>query len=269
MSKKEFSWPEGEEIVFVRPPVEEYHGKLDCYYDPELFPELSLLKDNWIGIRDEILDFEKRNGHLKGMSSLSHAETYGGEWTLIYLMSFSRIIHENKKLFPFTSSVIDKIPNIVFAAISILPPHTELAPHYGDTNGIVRTHLGLVIPAPHPQIAIKVGEEERGWKDGELLCFINVQKHSVWNRTDERRYILMVDFVPKVLEHRQAEICATGLGSQSFIFFYKRMALVRALPPFIHSFMCWSFALIWRVFLPFQRRFKFLGLGGSNVASGK
>ncbi len=269
MTNKQFTWPEGEELVFVRPPKEEYSGHLDYYYDPELFPELAPLKENWKGIRDEILAFEKAHGHISGMSSISHAETYGGEWTLIYLMSFSRIIHANKKLFPFISSVIDQIPSIVFAGISILPPHTELAPHFGDTNGIVRTHLGLIIPAPYPTIAIRVGNEERGWKDGEMLCFINVQKHSVWNRSNERRYLLMIDFVPQNLIHRKMEISAKGLGSQSFIYFYKNVALVRALPTFVHSFMCWLFAIIWRIFLPFQRRFAFLGLGGSNIATGK
>lgn len=266
---KQFIWPENEEIVFVRPPKEEYNGKLNCYYDPDLFPELAPLKENWEKIRDEILEFEKRNGPLSGMSSPSHAESYGGEWTLIYLMSFSRIIHENKKMFPFISSIVDQIPNIVFAAISILPPNTELAPHYGDTNGIIRTHLGLVIPAPYPTIAIKVGEEERGWKEGELLCFINVQKHSVWNRSDKRRYLLMVDFVPKPLQKLQMKISADGLGSQSFIYFYKRMSLVRLMPGFVHSLMCRTFSIIWRVYLPFQRRFTFLGLGGGNVALGK
>jgi len=269
MTAQQFAWPENEELVFVRPPVEEYKGHLDCYYDPALFPELAPLKENWKAIRDEVLEFEKKNGPLTGMSSLSHAETYGGNWTLIYLMSFSRIIHKNKAMFPVISSVIDQIPSIVFAAISILPPHTEIAPHFGDTNGIVRTHLGLIIPAPYPTIAIKVLEEERGWKEGELLCFINVQKHSVWNRSSERRYLLMVDFVPKNLVHRQAEICASGLGSQSFIYFYKNVALVRAMPAFVHNIMCSAFAFFWRIFLPFQRRFEFLGLGGGNMATGK
>lgn len=258
MSSKKFIWPKNEELVFVRPPKEEYNGQLDCYYSPDLFPELAPLKENWKAIRDEILEFEKKNGVLSGMSSLSHAETYGGNWTLIYLMSFSRIIHKNKANFPFISSIIDKIPNIVFTAISILPPHTEIAPHFGDTNGIIRTHLGLIIPAPYPTIAIKVGEEERGWKEGELLCFINVQKHSVWNRSNERRYLLMVDFIPNILKKRQMEISAKGLGSQSFIFLYKNISLIRYMPNIIYPFMCWIFAVIWRVYLPIQRRLKFL-----------
>jgi hypothetical protein len=258
MSTKQFIWPKAEELIFVRPPKEEYHGNLDSFYEPELFPELAPLKDNWKEIRNEIVEFEKRNGALSGMSSVNPASAYGGNWTLIYLMSFSRKNHKNRSDFPFICSIIDKIPNIVFAAVSVLPPHTELAPHFGDTNGIVRSHLGLIIPAEYPTIAIRVGEEERGWKEGELLCFINVQKHSVWNRSAERRYVLMIDFVPKILENRQEEICAKGLGSQSFIYLYKNISLVRKLPNFVYPFMCWVATLIWRIYLPFQRRLKFL-----------
>ena len=258
MSDK-FTWPDGEKIVYLRPPHEAYYGKLEPFYEPEAFPELAPLTQNWEGIRDEILAFEKEHGHLNIMNSLSPAQVEGaGKWNLTYLMSFRWKFHQNIKRFPFTWSVIEQIPNCVFAGISILPPHTEIKPHFGDTNAIVRAHLGLVIPASYPEIAIHVGEEECGWKEGELLCFINVTKHWVWNRTSHRRYVLMFDFIPKVLEHRTSEICSNALGSQSLIFFYKRFAFVRALPDFVHSFLCKAFALVWKIYLPIQRRLKFL-----------
>lgn len=192
------------------------------------------------------------------MSSVNPANVYGGNWTLIYLMSFLRKFHKNRERFPFTTSIIDQIPNAVFAAVSVLPPNTEIAPHYGDTNGIVRSHLALVIPAEYPTCAIKVGEEEMGWKEGELICFINVQKHTVWNKSPHRRYVLMIDFIPKPLQHRFMEISSKGLGSQSFIFFYKKFPFIQKLPEFIHNMMIAAFTLIWRIYLPFQRRVKFL-----------
>jgi aspartyl/asparaginyl beta-hydroxylase (cupin superfamily) len=154
--------------------------------------------------------------------------------------------------------VIDQVPNCVFAAVSVLPPNTEIAPHYGDTNGIVRSHLALVVPAEYPTIAIKVGEEVMGWKEGEMICFINFRKHQVWNRSDKRRYVLMVDFVPKPLQHRTMEICSKGLGSQSFIYVYKTIPLVKHLPEFAFGLMSAVATVIWRLYLPIQRRLKFL-----------
>ena len=259
MSEHTYVWPEGEKIVFIRPPVEEYHGNLEYFYSPDSFPELTPLTANWEGIRDEIISLEKKYGLLSGINSLSPAKVEGqGKWSLIYLMSFRWIFHKNQQRFPFTSSVIAQIPNCVFAGVSILPPHTEIKPHYGDTNAIIRTHLALIVPEPYPTIGIRVGDEEMGWEEGKLMCFINVQKHSVWNRSDKRRYVLMFDFVPKVWEHDLKKICADALGSQSFIFFYKRMALVRSLPISVHNMMCKVFAWIWRAYLPIQRRLKFL-----------
>jgi ornithine lipid ester-linked acyl 2-hydroxylase len=258
MTTTEYTWPQGEELVYVRPPVEEYHGKLDYFYSPDLFPELAPLKENWKEIRDEILRYEQNSGVLSGTSIYTVPPTAGGEWTVKYLMSFMMKYHKNRKDFPFICSIVDKIPNIVFTSISILSPHTEIKPHYGDTNGIVRAHLGLIIPAPYPTIAMRVGDEERGWQEGELLCFINVQRHSVWNRSSGRRYVLMVDFVPKNLEHRQMEICAKGLGSQSFIIVYNKIPFVKHLPAFVHTFMVQVASLFWRLFLPIQRRLSIL-----------
>src|SRR5690554_1184679 len=129
MSNKIFEWPKGEELVYVRPPNESYFGKLKPFYDSSAFPELQPLVDNWEGIRDEILEFEAKLGHIKFMNTLSHAEIGGeGMWSLTYLMSFRRKFHKNIDLFPFIWSVIEQIPNCVFAGISILPPKTEIKP---------------------------------------------------------------------------------------------------------------------------------------------
>jgi aspartyl/asparaginyl beta-hydroxylase (cupin superfamily) len=258
MQGKGFEWPEEEEIVYVRPPVEEYNGNLPNFYDPAIFEELIPLKENWMAIREEVLAYEKKMGELRDMDSHSPPENTANLWSHTYLMSYLRIFHKNRKKFPVLSSVIDQIPSCTYATISVLPPNTSILPHYGDTNGVVRTHLGLIIPAPAPTIAITVGDEQRGWEEGELLCFTIVNKHQVWNKSDKRRYIVILDFVPKPLLDRKMEICTKTLGSQSFTYLYKQFALVRMLPEFIHSFLCFIFTIIWRIYLPIQRRMRFL-----------
>lgn len=258
MPSSKYIWPQNEKLVYLRPPKEEYHGGLDFFYSDSCFPELGILKDNWTLIRNEIIDFEKKNGSLSGMNSINPANVYGGSWTLIYLMSFLRKFHKNRNRFPITTSILDQIPNVVFAGISILPPKTEIAPHYGDTNGIVRLHLGLVVPEPYPTIAIRVGNEEMGWQEGKLLCFINVQKHQVWNRSDKKRYVLMVDIVPEPLKGRMYEISSKGLGSQTYNYFYKKSSFFRSLPTAVHEVLIILFTYIWKIYLPIQRKIKML-----------
>lgn len=258
MTSHQFNWPEGEKLVFVRPPVEEYHGHLANFYDPALFPELAPLKKHWKEIRDEILEFERTKGLINEMTATTPAKMYGGNWSLIVLSSMRRLRHENRKRFPLICSITDKIPNIVFVGVSIMPPNTEIAPHYGDTNGIVRSHLALIIPAPYPTIGIKVGEEERGWEEGELLSFINVQKHNVWNKSPQRRYVLMIDSVPNILQHRTMEICSKGLGSQTFNYLWMLFPVLKHTPAFVHNLIVAAATITWRIYLPVQRRFKFL-----------
>jgi ornithine lipid ester-linked acyl 2-hydroxylase len=253
MEQLSYTWPEAEELVYLRPPKEEYNGKLSYFYSPSCFPELKVLKKHWKQIRDEIIEYEKNQGELNGMSSLNPAGVIGGNWTLIYLKSFNRIFKNNRKKFPITTKILDQIPNCVLSSISVLPANVEISPHYGDTNGIVRVHLGLIVPEKYPIIGMKVGNEEKGWEEGELLCFINVQKHNVWNKSSKRRYVIMLDIVPEPLIFRKDEICVKGLGSQTFNFFYNKFKLFRALPSFIHDISVVLFTSIWKIYLPIER----------------
>ncbi len=256
MTDKQFTWPEGEEIVYLRPPKEEYYGKLPNFYANEWFPELNPLKENWEAIRDEILAYEKERGAITGMDSYSPAAVSGNDWSTINLMSYGVLFHNNRKKFPLLAKLTDQIANITTVTISVLSPHTEIKPHFGDTNGVIRAHLGLVVPDPYPTIAMKVGDEVRGWENGELLMFTIVQRHSVWSRSDKRRYLLIVDFVPKVIGDRQNEICTKTLGSQTYIFLYKRIGLFKHFPEFMVRFLCFSFYILWIFLLPIQRRIK-------------
>jgi aspartyl/asparaginyl beta-hydroxylase (cupin superfamily) len=253
MDLLEYKWPKDEKLVYLRPPNEAYHGNLGCYYDPSCFPELQVLKDNYLQIKNEIQEYERVNGEINGMSSLTPAGVFGGKWTLIYLKSFNRIFKKNRTRFPHITKVIDSIPNAVFSAVSILPPNTEIAPHYGDTNGIVRVHLGLTVPESYPIIGMRVKEEEKGWAEGELMCFINVQRHSVWNRSDRKRYVLMVDIVPKQSIYSVNEICVKGLGSQTYNYFYTKSKFFKSLPSFIHNLSIGIFTFLWRIYLPIER----------------
>jgi beta-hydroxylase len=256
--EKHFEWPQGEKVIFVRPPVEQYNGKLANFYKPECFPEITFLKTNWGVIRDEVLEYERREGNLEIMSSKSPAKTKGAKWSLMYFRSFNREFNKNKKLFPKTVEIMEKIPNCVLYSISILPPNIEIAPHYGDTNGIIRCHLGVIVPEPYPAIGIKVGEEEMGWKEGELLCFVNVQKHNVWNKSSKRRYIVMFDIVPQNLSNKKDEICIKGLASQTFIYFYKNYLFFRIFPEIINKGIVKAFEFIWYIWLPIEKKLKLL-----------
>lgn len=253
-----YRWPEGERIVYLRPPKEDYLGKLGYFYDPALFPELKPLTDNWEAMRDEILNYERSQGSLREMDSHDPPDNTENQWSHTYLMNYRWLFKKNMRRFPVISGVIAKIPNAVYATISILPPETDILPHCGNTNAIVRAHIGLIIPEPAPVCAIQVGSDTFGWQEGKLLTFTIVNRHSAWNRSKKRRYIIIVDIIPEHLRDRTLEICSKNLGVSTFTALYNRFSAVRHLPDSIHEMTCTVFGLLWRAYLPLQSRIKFL-----------
>lgn len=251
--------PEKEPLVALKR-QERYEGHLPYFFEPEWFPELKPLTDHWQAIRDEILEYERRHGPIKGLDSNPYVapQIEGIEWSNLFLENFMIRHHRNHKKFPFLSSVIDQIPGCSFAVISVLSPHTIIKPHYGDTNGIVRSHLGLIIPAGLPDCGIRVGQEERGWQDGELVLFTEAYLHGAWNNSDQKRYVLVLDFVPAFMGQSKIKVCTTLLGAQSFNYLEQRFPIFRRLPDSWADMVCSILALGWRFYLPIQRTFSFL-----------
>jgi len=239
---------------------ERYQGNFPYFFDPEMFPELKPLKDNWIGIRDEILNYERQNGDIKGLDSNPYVapQVEGINWSNLFLENFMIKHHKNRKKFPFLSSVIDQIPSASFVVISVLSPHTTIIPHYGDTNGIVRCHLGLIIPGTLPLCGIKVGDEERGWEEGELVLFTEAYLHGAWNKTEGKRYVIVLDFVPAFMGQSKLTVCTKLLGAQSFNYLEKRFPVFQKLSESMADMVCLALSIGWRFYLPIQRRIKFL-----------
>ena len=77
---------------------------------------------------------------------------------------------------------------------SILAPGYHIPAHKGVTKGILRSHLGLIIPKEREKCRIRVDDVITPWKEGEIFVFDDTYEHEVWNDTDEERVILLFDF---------------------------------------------------------------------------
>jgi hypothetical protein len=114
--------------------------------------------------------------------------------------------------FPRTWELLRDIPGITAASLNLLEPNTTIKPHVGNTNAIIRCHLGLRVPAPAPRCAFRVGEETRSWEDGRFLLFCDAHRHTAWNNTEEKRYILVVDVMRPEFAARRAATSARVLA---------------------------------------------------------
>ncbi len=66
---------------------------------------------------------------------------------------------------------------------SILEPGKHLPPHRGPYNGVLRLHLGLIVPEPRDQLGIRVENEIYRWREGEAVIFDDAYEHEAWNNT--------------------------------------------------------------------------------------
>jgi ornithine lipid ester-linked acyl 2-hydroxylase len=78
---------------------------------------------------------------------------------------------------------------------SIFEPSKHLPAHRGPYNGLLRLHLGLIVPEPREQVAIRVGNRLCHWEEGKALIFDDAFEHEAWNKTGKVRVVLFVDFV--------------------------------------------------------------------------
>jgi len=95
---------------------------------------------------------------------------------------------------PVTTEILERVPNLRIAWLSILAPGYHIPAHTGVTKGLIRNHLGLIIPADREQCRIRVGDEIRPWSEGKFLILDDTYEHEVWNDTDEERVVLLFDF---------------------------------------------------------------------------
>lgn len=109
------------------------------------------------------------------------------------------IINEKKNCnhFPFITSLIENIPTLSSAQISIMEPKSKLKTHIDDTSAIVRIHLGITIPDTYPNIDFRMNGKEICWKEGEILILSPVKPHYAWNNTNHHRIVFIVDVFHK------------------------------------------------------------------------
>jgi ornithine lipid ester-linked acyl 2-hydroxylase len=115
-------------------------------------------------------------------------------WKNYFLYCYGNEIKENCIKCPETIKTIKKIPGMKTAFFSIFLPNTHLTPHRGPYKGVLRYHLGLKIPKNKELCKIKILNGERTWEKGKSLIFDDSHIHEAWNKSQEIRVVLFVDF---------------------------------------------------------------------------
>jgi beta-hydroxylase len=163
---------------------------------PAAFPWARTLEANWTTIRRELDEVLRERAALPSMRELSPYQdriVKGRDWKVFVFSAYGMRFSDNCRRCPETAKLIDAIPGVEVAFFSVLEPGAHLAAHRGAYKGLVRTHLGLMVPEPREAVRMKVGGEILVWEEGKAVTFDDTYRHEVWNDTDGVRVVLLID----------------------------------------------------------------------------
>jgi ornithine lipid ester-linked acyl 2-hydroxylase len=163
----------------------------------DAFPELQNVVAQWPAILKEVQGILKHREAIPAFHEVSpdqHKISKGKSWRTFILYGFGEQLEKNCRQAPLTAQVLSTIPHLQIAMFSILSPGFHIRAHRGVSKGILRAHIGLIIPKDAEKCRIRVGDQIKVWRPGELFVFDDTYEHEVWNDTDEERVILLFDF---------------------------------------------------------------------------
>lgn len=166
-------------------------------YDTAIFPWARDIEAEWQAIRTELDRVLTRKEELPGFHELStDVSTISRDrgWKTFFLCGYGFKSQANIKLCPNTWRICQRIPGLITVMFSILEPGKHLPAHRGPYNGVLRLHLGLIVPEPREQLGIRVDKDVYRWREGEAVIFDDAYEHEAWNMTPNTRVVLFVDF---------------------------------------------------------------------------
>jgi len=161
------------------------------------FPFVAELEANWPVIRAEleiILRDRDAIPHLDKISPDQARISHSQKWRAFFLWGMGDELTGNTARCPQTAALLRKVPGLRSAWFSILGPRYKIKPHRGITKGVLRSHLGLIVPREWHRCRMRVEDEVVRWREGVCFVFDDARTHRVFNNTDDERVILLFDF---------------------------------------------------------------------------
>jgi len=165
-------------------------------FDRAVFPWTAVFEANWKKIRAELDEVLRTRDALPSFHEISPDQkriSTGDNWKTFVLYGFGIRFDANCERCPRTARLLDQLPDLENAWFSILAPGYHIPAHRGPTNGIVRVHLGLIVPRDRDKCRIRVDKEILAWEEGKCIVFDDHYEHEVWNDTKEQRVVLFFD----------------------------------------------------------------------------
>lgn len=168
--------------------------KSAAWHSRAWMPDTALLEAAAPAMRAELEALLAKRGGFQPFDEGEYGfnpENIDGQWNVFYVVLGDGEVPEAAAACPKTAAALRTLPNLAMSAMfSALTPGTHLWAHCGPTNAFISQSMGLIVP---PGCSIRVGGEERGWREGACNVFDDTYEHEVWNRGTGTRFIMLVD----------------------------------------------------------------------------
>lgn len=158
-----------------------------------LFPEARKLDHQFDQIKAEVTKLvETRDVRPYGEIDPLRAAEVSTDWRLYYAYMLGETNPRAYRDCPTFVDFAERTPRVVNAIIAVLEPGVTLKAHEGPYAGILRYHLPLIVPENNPP-RLRVDQEMYTWKEGEGILIDDTFEHEVYNESDGRRVMLIID----------------------------------------------------------------------------
>ena len=167
-------------------------------YDNAEFPWVAAVEREWRLIRRELDQVLTRKSELADFHEVmpdARRITSDSNWKTYYFLGYGVRAERAIKDCPETWRILQNVPGLKTAMFSILEPGKHLPAHKGPYNGVLRFHLGLIVPEPREKVTLRVVDQRAHWEEGKGIVFDDSYEHEVWNDTDGVRVVLFLDIV--------------------------------------------------------------------------
>jgi aspartate beta-hydroxylase len=216
----------GRRQVYLQQPQVFYFPELPQieFYEREQFPWAVALERETSAIREELRGVlqaaDRFSPYMQPDPNRPAFNTNGllndPAWSACHLIKGGEEVAENAALCPLTMNALRRVPlcrikgRTPTALFSLLRPGTHIPPHHGFLNTRLICHLPLIVP---PGCALRVGNEKRSWREGELVVFDDTMEHEAWNQSSELRVVLLFDIWRPELTAAERTLVARMLES--------------------------------------------------------
>jgi len=168
------------------------------FFDPAQFSWVRELEQATPVVRKELDAILPRQAELPNFQDISRDQknlTQDDRWKTFFLYAYGVRAEGNCRRCPETDKLVRSIPGMKTAFFSILAPGKHIPPHRGPYKGVIRAHLGLIVPEPKERCRIQVHDQFAHWDEGKAMVFDDCYVHQVWNDTNGVRVVLFLDIV--------------------------------------------------------------------------